>query len=173
MTPEAIVYTSNTGYTWQYAQMLGEKTGLPIYALEEAASRLPGGSPILYLGWVRASRVQGFSRASKLFSVCAVGAVGLCPAGTQTDVVRQASSIPEDMPLFTLQGGFARSRLKGVDKLMTAMLTKGLAARKQRSPQEEQMLCLLQKDGSYICADALNGMLQWYREQQPHGRTTI
>lgn len=106
MTPEAIVYTSNTGYTRQYAQMLGEKTGLPIYALEEAACRLPGGSPILYLGWVRASRVKGFSRASKLFSVCAVGAVGLCPAGTQTDVVRQASSIPESVPLFTLQGGF-------------------------------------------------------------------
>lgn len=173
MTPEAIVYTSNTGYTRQYAQMLGEKTGLPVYALEEAASRLPGGSPILYLGWIRASRVQGFSRAARLFSVCAVGAVGLCPAGTQTDAVRRASSIPEDLPLFTLQGGFARSRLKGMDKLMIAMLTKGLATQKQRSPQEEQMLCLLQKGGSYICADALNGVLQWHREQQPHGRTTV
>ena len=30
MEPNAIVYTSNTGYTAQYAKLLGEKTGLPV-----------------------------------------------------------------------------------------------------------------------------------------------
>ena len=30
MNPNAIVYTSNTGYTRQYATLLGEKTGLPV-----------------------------------------------------------------------------------------------------------------------------------------------
>lgn len=39
MNLNAIVYTSNTGYTRQYAVLLGEKTGLPVYSLEEAASR--------------------------------------------------------------------------------------------------------------------------------------
>lgn len=32
----AIVYTSNTGYTAQYARLLGEKTGMPVYSLDEA-----------------------------------------------------------------------------------------------------------------------------------------
>ena len=30
MKPNAIAYTSNTGYTEQYALLLGEQTGLPV-----------------------------------------------------------------------------------------------------------------------------------------------
>ena len=40
MKPNAIVYTSNTGYTAEYAYLLGGKTGLPVYALAEAAGQL-------------------------------------------------------------------------------------------------------------------------------------
>ena len=34
MKPNAIVYTSSTGFTRQYAFLLGEQTGLPVYSLE-------------------------------------------------------------------------------------------------------------------------------------------
>ena len=50
MKPTAIVYTSNTGHTRQYALLLGEQVGLPVYSLEEANSHLSGGSPVIYLG---------------------------------------------------------------------------------------------------------------------------
>ena len=50
MTPNAIVYTSNTGYTEQYAMLLGKATGLPVYALTEAEAKLAPGNHILYLG---------------------------------------------------------------------------------------------------------------------------
>lgn len=40
MKPNSIVYTSNTGYTREYAVLLGEKTGLPVYSLEEADKKL-------------------------------------------------------------------------------------------------------------------------------------
>ena len=36
----AIVYTSNTGYTAQYARLLDEKTGMPVYSLDEAEKSL-------------------------------------------------------------------------------------------------------------------------------------
>ena len=54
MKPNAIVYTSNTGYTAEYAYLLGGKTGLPVYALAEAAGQLSEGSSVLYLGWLMA-----------------------------------------------------------------------------------------------------------------------
>ena len=82
-----------------------------------------------------------------------------------TSEVRKATSIPEDIPLFTTQGGIDRSRLKGVDKLMISMLTKGLAAQKQRSAQDDRMLELLSKDESYISPENLSGVLQWYKER--------
>ena len=166
MKPTAIVYTSNTGHTRQYALSLGEQIGLPAYSLEDAGSHLSGGSPVIYLGWIHASHVKGFSKASSRFDLCAVCGVGLCDTGTLISEVRKATSIPEGIPLFTLQGGIDRGRLKGMDKLMISMLTKGLASQKHRSAQDERMLELLSKDENYVSPENLAGLLQWYREEQ-------
>ena len=166
MKPTAIVYTSNTGHTRQYALLLGEQISLPAYSLDEANAQLPGGSLVIYLGWLHASHVKGYSKASKRFALCAVCGVGLCDTGTLTSEVRKATSIPEDIPLFTLQGGIDHSRLKGMDKLMISMLTKGLAAKKQRSAQDERMLELLSGDESFVSPENLSEVLQWYREEK-------
>ena len=40
MEPKAIVYTSNTGYTAQYAALLAKKTGLRAYAMNEAMEKV-------------------------------------------------------------------------------------------------------------------------------------
>ena len=166
MKPAAIVYTSNTGHTRKYALLLGEQIGLPVYSLDEANAQLSGGSPVIYLGWLHASHVKGYSKAAKRFALCAVCGVGLCDTGTLTDQVRKATSIPEGIPLFTLQGGIDRSRLKGMDKLMISMLTKGLASQKHRSAQDERMLELLSKDENYVSLEDLSEVLQWYRAEQ-------
>ena len=166
MKPAAIVYTSNTGHTRKYALLLGEQIGLPVYSLDEANAQLSGRSPVIYLGWLHASHVKGYSKAAKRFALCAVCGVGLCDTGTLTDQVRKATSIPEGIPLFTLQGGIDRSRLKGMDKLMISLLAKGLAAQKQRSDQDERMLELLNKDESYVSSENLAEVVQWYREEQ-------
>ena len=166
MKPTAIVYTSNTGHTRQYALLLGEQVGLPVYSLEETNSHLSGGSPVIYLGWIHASHVKGYAKAASRFDLCAVCGVGLCDTGTLTSEVRKATAIAEDIPLFTLQGGIDRSRLKGMDKLMISLLAKGLAAQKQRSDQDERMLELLNKDESYVSPESLAEVVQWYREEQ-------
>ena len=165
MKPTAIVYTSNTGHTRQYALLLGERTGLPVYSLAEAGTELPGGSPVICMGWIHASHVKGYSGAARRFAVCAVCGVGLCDTGTLISEVRKATAIAEDIPLFTLQGGIDRGRLKGMDKLMISMLTKGLASQKQRSAQDDRMLELLNKDESYVSPENLAEVVQWYKAQ--------
>ena len=166
MKPYAILYTSNTGHTCQYAHLLGDCLGLPVYSLPDANEQLPKGSPVIYLGWLHASHVKGYAKAARCFDLRAVCAVGLCDTGTMTSEVRTATSIPENIPLFTLQGGLERSKLKGMDKLMISMLTKGLASQKQRSAQDDRMLELLNRDGSYVSPEKLSEFLQWYREGQ-------
>ena len=165
MKATAIVYTSNTGHTRQYALLLGKQIGLPVYSLEETNSHLSGGSPVIYLGWVHASHIKGYSAAARRFAVCAVCGVGLCDTGTLISEVRKATAIAEDIPLFTLQGGIDRGRLKGMDKLMISMLTKGLASQKQRSAQDDRMLELLNKDESYVSPENLAEVVQWYKAQ--------
>ena len=69
MPIKAIVYTSNSGFTKQYAEMLGEKISLPIYSLKEVPRQISKGDGIIYLGWICANHIKGFSRAAKRFSV--------------------------------------------------------------------------------------------------------
>ena len=163
--PTAIVYTSNAGHTELYARLFGSRTGLSVYAFREAENQLAKGTPILYFGWIQASRVKGYSEAAKRFSVCAVCGVGLCDTGTMLSELRGASMIPDETPLFTLQGGIDRGRLKGVNKLIISMLARGLASRKQRSAQEERMLEQMQTDADYFSEDNLAGILSWYEKE--------
>lgn len=160
MKPTAIIYTSATGHTEQYAKMLGEKTALPVFSLKEA--NIPAGSEIIYLGWIHANKIKGFSRAAKRFSVCAVCGVGLCDTGTLLEETRKATAIPENIPIFTLQGGINHSKLKGLDKLLISALTKGLSGQQQRSEQDERMLYLLQNDANYVSEENLKSVLDFY-----------
>ena len=80
MNIKAIVYTSNTGYTAEYARLLGEKTGLPVYSLEESKHNLAERTEIVYLGWLMASMVKGYGEASKLYNISLV--CGVCELGS-------------------------------------------------------------------------------------------
>lgn len=166
----AIVYTSGTGYTAQYARLLSEQTGLPAHSLEEAGKSLPANSEILYLGWLMAGSVQGFRQARKRYRVRAVVGVGMGATGSQLDDVRKANALPADMPVFTVQGGFDMQRLRGIYrfmmKTMAGTLGKRLAAKADRTPDEDAMLDMLLHGGSHVSPENLSGVLGWYRAAQ-------
>ena len=170
MKPNAIVYTSNTGHTEQYAALLGNKTGLPVYPLDEAMRKLPPEEPVIYLGWLMAGKVQGYKKAAGRWQVEAVCGVGMGATGSQMQDLHKANALPDSMPVFTLQGGFDITRLRGVYKLMmTVMLKtagKGLEAKEDRTPDEDDMLDLLLHGGSRVSEDNLAAVLDWYQKAQ-------
>ena len=170
MKAKAIVYTSNTGYTAEYARLLGEKTGLPVYALDQAQQKLAAGNRVIYLGWLMAGKVQGYDKASKLYTVAAVCGVGMGATGSQLEDVRKTNGIGEDIPVFTLQGGFDGKRLKGIYKMMMSVMAKTvgkkLAQKIDRTPEEDDMLELLLRGGSRVKEDNLDALLQWYRQDK-------
>ena len=57
---DAIIYTTNTGSTGQYAKLLAQETGLPAYSLAEAKKRVFAGAEVVYLGWIMAGSVKGY-----------------------------------------------------------------------------------------------------------------
>ena len=168
MNANSIVYTSNTGYTAEYARLLGEKTGLPVYSLDEAEQKLAAGNCVIYLGWLMAGKVQGYKKAAKRYKVQAVCGVGMGGNGSQLREVRKANAIPEKTPLFTLQGGFDLSKLSGVYKLMMTIMVKtagkGLAEKQDRTPDEDVMLEMMTRGGSRVSAENLAEVLAWANE---------
>ena len=165
MKPKVILYTSNTGFTAQYAALLSEQTGLPCFSLK-AAGHIQPGTPILYLGWLMAGNVQGYKEAAKKYTICAVCGVGMGATGSQIADVRKANALPDEMPVFVLQGGFDRKRLHGIYKLMMTVMKntvgKSLARKPDRTPDEDTMLDLLENGGSRVSPENLSSVLDWY-----------
>ena len=170
MKPSAIVYTSNTGFTAQYASLLGGETGLPVYSLEDALKSLPQSSPIVYLGWLTAGKVQGYDKAVTKFNLQALCAVGMAKSGSQMEDVKKSNNLPQGLPLFALQGGFDLKKLRGIYRLMMLVMSKTvakkLAAKPDRTPDEEDMLDLFQNGGNRVSLENLRPVLAWYEEER-------
>lgn len=170
----AIVYTTNTGSTKRYAELLARETGLPAYSMAEAERSVPTGAEIIYLGWIMAGSVKGYA-AAKRWSVRAVCAVGMGRTGTQTDSVRKKSAIPASIPVFTLQGNFDVKKLRGVYRLMMELMVKtagkSLAAKPGRTPEEDDMLDMMLHGGQRVGIENLRAVLDWYGAQKERRET--
>ena len=163
---KAIVYTSNTGTTKEYAKLLAEATSLPCYELDKGKTSLVKGDDVIFLGWLMAGTVKGYKDAAKYFHIAAVCAVGMGQTGSQHDEVVKKNHIPQGTPLFTLQGGFDIAKLHGVYKMMMNTMAKtagkSLAKKTDRTPEEDDMLDMMVHGGSRVDQKHLQGVLDWY-----------
>lgn len=162
MKETAVVYTSSMGHSKRYASMISEKLGLPMYELIEASRSLEKGSSIIYVGWLFANRVKKYKKAARRYTICTVCAVGLCDTATMKDEVRDAFKIPDNIQLFTVQGGIDKTKLHGVNNLLIRMLLSGLSKQENRTPQDQRIYELLREDADYVCEDNLKEMFEYY-----------
>ena len=164
----AILYTTNTGSTAQYAKLLAEKTGLPAYALADAKKNVPAGTDVIYLGWIMAGSVKGYAAAARRYKVRAVCGVGMGQAGTQTESVREKTAVPAGVPVFTLQGNFEVQKLHGIYRPMMALMVrtagKALAEKEDRTPEEEDMFGMMFHGSGRVKAEHLDAVLDWYNK---------
>ena len=84
--------------------------------------------------------------------------------------VRKKSAISADIPLFTLQGNFDVKKLHGVYRLMMEIMVKtagkGLAEKKDRTPEEDDMLAMMRCGGERVKEENLGAVLDWYSAQR-------
>lgn len=159
---EAIVYTSHTGFTARYAALLGERTGLPAFPLEQAKRALPRGADVVYLGWLCAGGIKGLKGARRRFAVRAVCAVGMAPEYPKEKLERQNKT--ENLPLFFIQGGYAPKKLRGVYKLMMGYMTKRVTEKPPKDEAEAEMQQVFLRGGDFVDEANLAPMLAWLRE---------
>lgn len=164
---KAIIYTSNTGSTAEYAQLLGNELNLPVHSLQQAKHKVPAGSEIIYLGWIMAGGIKGYKEAVKLYKVRAVCGVGMGQTGTQLKEVRDKNAIPQRIPLFTLQGNFDVKKLHGAYRFMMNVMVKtvgkGLANKTDRTPGEDDMLDMMVNGGKRVSLQNMKAITEWYK----------
>ncbi len=171
MNIKAIVYTSETGTSAEYARMLGEKSGLPVFSLDKAKAQLAAGCEIIYIGWLMAGGVKDYKKAAKSFSVKVLCAVGLCETGSITNEVRKNNAVPADTAVFTLQGGYSPEKLRGIYrfmmKLVTKVLIKKIDGMHEKKESDLRMREVLISGGSFVDEGHLEAVLAYLRNIAP------
>ena len=149
----AIVYTSETGHTRQYAELLGEATGLPVYSLKDSAG-LAAGREIIYLGWLMAGKIQGLSPATEALE----------------RKLRLDNRVLGTDQLFYLQGGYDPAKLnvpyRTVMKLICAQLRRDLAKRDDLTEGEQATLRMAQGAYSCVCRENIQPVASWYQSRR-------
>ena len=100
--------------------------------------------------------------------MAAVCGVGMGPAGSQDSDVRKNNAIPQEVPVFTLQGGFDRTKLHGIYRFMMGVMIKvmgsSLRKKENRTPEEDAMLEMVTNGGDFVDVRQLDGVIAWYRQ---------
>ena len=165
-----IVYRSNTGFTKEYAEMLGKTEKMKVYSLAQAGG-LDKGTEVFFMGPLMAGHITGVDQAVKRFQVKGVCGVGMSPASQQTlDTLAKANYVP-DAPIFYLQGGWAPKKVGWIKRRMVNMVTRSMRQSlrdkgSRRPPEEQRQLDFLEKGGSFVAFEHLEAIRAWMKDQK-------
>lgn len=116
-----------------------------------------------------AGTVKGYKNAAGRYKVLAVCGVGMGKTGSREDEVRTGNAVPAAVPVFVLQGGLALKKLRSVYRLMMELMVKSagkaLAAKANRTAEEEDMLDLMLHGGERVGTEHLQAVAAWYEAQ--------
>ena len=172
---KAIVYTSHTGHTQRYAQLLAERTGVPAYSMKEAREKLRPKDEIFYMGWLMAGTVKGVQAAMDRYTIRGAAIVGVSPQGNGdlwTEARINGGYSDSGGRLFYLQGGYAPEKLGFFYRMMMKPMVSSVVRQVQArgadaTEQERQMAEVFQHGGDFVREEALDEIVQWFREG-PH-----
>ncbi|MCI0502719.1 MAG: hypothetical protein L0Y48_03970 [Fusobacteria bacterium] len=168
MMIKAIVYTSNTGLTKEYAQILGTELKLPVYELKEVKNILSKGDQIAYLSWLMAGGLKGYGKAQRKYQIVTVCAVGMSRARTkQEEEIKKKYQLGEQF--FYLQGGYDRTKLKGIYKLMMNTLEKALKpqleAKENKNEEDLEMLEMMNSGKNCVRKENLDQVISYLKSR--------
>ena len=155
MKANKIVYTSNTGFTRRYAEMLGKATGLPVYDLAQS----PQGGSALYLGWLRAGKIHGLARARKKHLVTGCCAVGLTD---RPPMEKLSAQLPEGK-VFYLRGGYDHGGQHGLNCLMMTAMIKSMERRPPEDAAAQGLLRAAREGADFVTEEQLSPVEDWLR----------
>lgn len=162
---KAIVYESHAGHTRAYAKLIGEKTGLPVYSVQEAKGKLDKGTEVLFLGWLMAGIVKGFKKAKKQYQVKAVCAVGM---GNHTQAAAEKTARQNGMgnlPVFLIRGGLDMEKLSPIYRMMMNKLLSVLEKKKEKTAEIQGLIDVAKsKDDLPVTEEAAAHVLAYLKK---------
>lgn len=164
-----IVYRSDTGFTKEYAEMLGKAEKMKVCPLAEAQGKVGPGETVFFMGPLMAGHISGVDKAVKQFAVKGVCGVGMSPASQQVLDTLAKANYTNGAPIFYLQGGWAPKKVGWLKRRMVGMATRSMREalqHKKRTPEEDKQLDFLLHGGSFVAFENLEAIQNWIRENR-------
>ena len=164
-----IAYESNTGYTRQYAELLGEELGLPVFPV----GKIPAyhrGEDAIFLGWLMGGFVTGLARARLQCNVRCVAATGMSPESAEIEeALHKKNGLAPGVPLFYLQAGYDFRKLKGVYKAIMSLKNKSILENYAGMTQEEKethpTYRMVARGDSVVSKEHLERVIAWAKSR--------
>jgi len=160
---DAVVFSSKTGFTGEYARMLGRLAGLTVYPLKNAWNAVPKGTRIIYLAPVRDGEIMHLKQVRERYLLDAVCAVGLLATSDAAQEMIEQNRLT--MPFLLMQGGYRTDGLSFRERVHMRSLRRRLQKKEKRSPEEADVLTLLADGGSRVNESNLQPLVDWLRSR--------
>ncbi len=156
-----VIYHSQTGFTRRYAHWIAEASGADCLSLSEAKHRdLSGYDTIVFGGWACAGRISKISwfmkqlpawKGKRLAAFC-VGGSPVDHPDIQTFLADTAEQLSAgSVQVFYCPGGFNYEAMSPASRLAMKLFLRALRAKKDKTPQEEEMIRMI--GSSYDISD--------------------
>jgi hypothetical protein len=159
-----IVYASKTGFTKKYADMLSAKTGMKAYSVNDI-SGLSADEEVVFLGWMKAGRIQGLNKARKckLIAVCGSGTARTAEPNDETVIKRNKI---EGIPFFYLHGGcLPLKEVAFMDRILLTMFVMILKRRKVKDERTKEAIEHTQNGFDGVKEENLAPVLEWLNKR--------
>jgi hypothetical protein len=121
------------------------------------------------MGWIMAGGIKNYNKARKIYDIKAVCPVGMSlPSEKQNNELIERHNIKEK--LFYLQGGFDKTKLKGIYKFMMNSLEKivkpKLESKTDKKAEDKEMLDMMINGKNCVAKENLDGIIKWLDESK-------
>ncbi len=155
-----VIYNSQTGFTKRYAEWIAEESGADCFELKEAKKKnLDEYDAIVYGGWACAGNISkiGWFKSNinkwadkKLIVFCVGGSPEDNP-DIDAFLKNAFKDSEKKVDVFYCQGGFNYEKMSVSSKVMMKMFTNMLKSKKDKTPEEENMIKMI--SSSYDISD--------------------
>ena len=161
---QAIVYSSNTGFSKQFAYSLAVKTNIQIFDLKEAKKKLPKGANIIYFSWVNAGKINNIKKI-KDYNVIYYAVCGL--SSYNEEMIKKLKEDNNVSNIYYLEGGIRYRYLNLFQRFIMNMIRKSLKKKSKKQELSSDEAILLQKlEYGYesINLDSLDILIKYIEE---------
>ncbi len=158
---KAIIYNSNTGHTFRYADMLSKKLDVSCYSLKEANKFLNKNDEVIYLSWICAGMITKVNKVKNKYNVKGYGAVGAYPEDPKyIKTAEKANNL--NAPLFYLRGGIDYNKLKGIKRKIVQMVGKVL---EKENPDNQELINVFKNGADFVNEKNLDEIVSYIRKE--------